>query len=313
MQEVGRNRWCDEPGLGASVILAGLTPPSLQLLLVGAGLLALALVGAWLLRRSARRRAALAEELARLNEEIEAAAAVEPALETGGEEAVDLDAPPAVPAAFPRPTRPVPASVEVVVAPNEVQPGGRSMVRLGARVTTSEGTPAAGVRLRMVADGGPVDRVIADRTTVTDPDGCASLEVRVPLLAEGRRLYFSAEVTGDGEGAAILRARTWVRVRDVAIEVRPDRPTVQRGADGGLQLMAVLRDDAGEPVEGVELRSEVVDAGGGALTPETAETDAEGRAEFLYGAGQRAGEVRVRFWPEGEPQLVREIVVTQVE
>ena len=310
---VGRNRWCDEPGLGASAVIAGLAPPSTQLLLVGAGLLAMALVGAWLLRRSARRRVALAEDLARLNEEIEAAAAVGPAPETGGEEAVDLDALPAVPAGAPRSSRPVPALIEAVATPDEVQPGGLSVARLEARVTTLDGEPAAGVRLRMVADGGPVDRVFADRTTVTDPDGRASLEVKVPLIAEGRRMYFTAEVTGVGEGADSLRARTWVRVRDVALEVRPDRPRVQRGGDGGTWLLALLRDDAGEPVKGVELRSEVVDAGGGALTPETAETDAEGRAEFLYGAGQRVGEVRVRIWPEGEPHLAREIVVTQVE
>lgn len=310
---MGRNRWCAEPGLGASAVIAGLAPPSTQLLLVGAGVLALAVVGVWLLRRRARRRMALAEELARLNGEISAAGGSAPSVERVGEADDEPESPQISPAEPRRPARPVPASIEAIATPGEVQPGGHSVARLEARVTTLDGESAAGVRLRMVADGGPVGRVFADRTTVTDPDGRASLEVRVPLIAEGRRLYFTAEVAGDGEGAGSLRARTWVRVRDIALEVRPDRPRVRRGADGGIRLLALLRDDAGDPVEGVELRSEVVDAGGGALTPETVETDAEGRAEFLYGAGQRVGEVRVRIWPEGEPHLTREIVVTQAE
>lgn len=296
--------------------VAGVTDvalPSTWVLLVGGALLAVAVVGWWLLRRRGRRRADLADELARLNDEIRAA---EEAAASGGAEPAGeapTDALPGLPAEARRASRPAPAAVETVVTPDEVQPGGHSVARLEARVTTLDGEPAAGVRLRMVADGGPVGRVFADRTTVTDRDGRTSLEVRVPLIAEGRRLYFTAEVIGVGEGADSPRARTWVRVRDVALEVRPDRPRVQRGADGGTRLLALLRDDAGEPVKGVELRSEVVDAGGGPLTPETAATDAGGRAEFLYSAGDRVGEVRVRIWPEGEPQLTREIVVEQVE
>lgn len=288
---------------------AGVALPSTDVLVVGGALLVLVVVGWWLLRRRARRRAALAEELARLNEEISAVGAGPSPVAAGEEGEPRAEAP----AEASRAVRPAPASIETVVTPDEVQPGGRSVVRLGARVTTTEGEPVAGVRLRMVVDGGPVDRVIADRTTVTDPDGCASLEVRVPLIAGGRRLYFTAEVTGTGEEHGTLRARTWVRVRDIALEVRPDRPRVQRGEDGGVQLLALVRDDAGEPVQGIELRSEVVDAGGGTLTPETAETDVDGRVEFLYGAGERVGEVRVRIWPEGEPRLAREIVVEQVE
>lgn|GEM_PF-6158559 len=295
------------PG-GAQLTLGGVEISPGGLFLAAAAALLLVAGVWWGMRRRARRRAALAEELARLDEEIEAVGGATASFE-GVEEEIGSSAPgPALPE-----PRPAPAAIETVATPDEVQPGGLSVARLEARVTALDGEPSAGVRLRMVADGGPVGRVFADRTTVTDPDGRASLEVKVPLIAEGRRLYFTAEVAGVGDHSETLRSRTWVRVRDVALEVRPDRLRVQRGADGGTTLVAVLRDDAGEAVEGVELRCEVVDAGGGTLTPETATTDLGGRAELLYSAGDRVGEVRVRIWPEGEPQLAREVVVEQTE
>lgn len=183
-------------------------------------------------------------------------------------------------------------------------PGDRLPLPLVVRVADERGRPVAGVpvQFRVTAGGGAPDPPVS----MTGPDGTAL--ARWTLGAGEGEQTMVAEV--EGIETARFTASTGAGEAGPGPELVPSLARVAGGVGQAGQPGAALADPlavqivdgSGAPIGGLQVRFEV-EVGGGAVSPRTTATDADGMARTAWTLGPSAGSQVVRASVVGTPGI----------
>lgn len=154
---------------------------------------------------------------------------------------------------------------------------------LVVRVTDGFGNPIAGVTITWTADAGGT---LSDETTVTGPDGSASVE---RTLGPGAGTQHTLASAGGLSGSPVTFTHTAMAGAAAVLElVSGDGQSALAGTALPDPLVVRAHDADGNPVADLPV-TWVVGEGGGGLAPATSATDADGRASTRWTLGPSAG------------------------
>jgi 5-hydroxyisourate hydrolase-like protein (transthyretin family) len=183
--------------------------------------------------------------------------------------------------------------------PDQLAADGSSMSTLSAVLTNADGSPAPGVPLTAVIQGGEGQLIIEQKAT--DAQGRYSVDV----MAGRQPGVLSVALIEPSTGLSESYNFTLVKSSGAHIELYYSNEIsslARKGAvvpaDGSteLALTAEVTDLLGLPLSGVEIRVEFLDEENGSLQVLDPVTDASGRVDLSYYAGTYTGPVRIRAY-----------------
>lgn len=180
-------------------------------------------------------------------------------------------------------------------------------------------SPMAGEAIRFNASRGTLDGSGPQVTVSTDGDGEATVTLRSEDVGPTR---ITAKADRDDIGVEtsttaqfVTDAAEFIDLQAVPAIVRP-RDTEDEGDAGDesvSRIVAKVTDDAGQPVQGVEVGFSLNDASGGNLRSNTATTDLFGRAVVEYVAGRSGSSdqgITVTGFLTEDPDLENQVQLT---
>ena len=176
-------------------------------------------------------------------------------------------------------------TLTVISGDGQIGRPGQTLQPFVVEVRDQNGDPAVGVFVTFLPSDGSLNTVL----DVTGADGRAEATLTLGDDTGTTTVTVSA---GTPPGTVTFEAKTVLRPKTLE-KISGDNQTGQTGITLPLPLVVEVRDVNGDPVEGVTVTFTVT-AGGGSLNPETAETNASGRAWTRLTPGDTAGANSVR-------------------
>ena len=199
------------------------------------------------------------------------------------------------------PTEGAPAAIAIVQGNEQIGRAGEALAEpVVARVTDARGRPVIGAPVTLSVTSG--EATVTPEGARTDGEGDAAFDL-VLGARTGDLLGRVAVVSDGGETIAQADLRLTAVSADAAgISLAAgDGQTGRVGAPLPAPLVVQVADVFGNPIAGVPIQWSV--EGGGTVSAEVVETDADGRASVERTLGLAAGEQRTRAAPTAWPAL----------
>ena len=183
--------------------------------------------------------------------------------------------------------------LEKISGDGQIGRPGQTLAPFVVEVRDQNGDPAAGVFVTFIHDDGSLNTILG----VTGADGRTE-----SILTLGSSTGTTTVTVQVGVASITFEAKATLAPKTLE-KISGDNQTGQTGITLPLPLVVEVRDVNGDPVEGVTITFAVT-AGGGSVNPETAQTDASGRAWTRLTPGDTAGTNTVRASVAGIAQGV---------
>ena len=177
----------------------------------------------------------------------------------------------------------VPTSlVKVTGDSQQVTVGTVAALPLVVEVTDARGTPVSGVLVSFTVDSS--SGFLTPNAVTTGPDGRAASQWRIPTLLGS----YTARVSAAGVDSAVFTSKAIAAGVATLELVQGDSQAALVGTALDTTIVIRLKDGFGNPASGRSVTHAVI-SGGGRVSPDTAVTDPEGLATFIWTIGPRKG------------------------
>ncbi|WP_090255507.1 Ig-like domain-containing protein [Ectothiorhodospira marina] len=176
----------------------------------------------------------------------------------------------------------------------------------------SAGTPVNGQTVRFTATRGNFNP--ASGEVLTDADGEATIEIDSTTAGPSiitANANNGPEATSEILFVAAEAEKMMLQASPAVLGTNPDNQDAEQS-----EIIAIIRDPAGNLVKNKLIRFNLTDVTGGSLSPAAAITDAFGRAATTYTAGNSPSQqdgIVIRAWVDDKPSVEEEVKLTTAE